>query len=67
MRGSFVDGYFFLNSMWYLGFREVDSVFDMEFDPPGAKPKGVHPVLFIESLKTEDVIPKQGQIIHPQA
>jgi hypothetical protein len=45
VRGSFVDGYFFLNSMWYLGFREVDSLFDMEFDPPGAKPKGVHPVL----------------------
>jgi hypothetical protein len=35
----------FLNSIfstWYLGFWEVDSVFVMEFDPRGAKPKGVH-------------------------
>jgi hypothetical protein len=38
-----------------LGFREVDSVFDIEFDPPGAKPKGVSPALLIKNLEAKDV------------
>jgi hypothetical protein len=39
-----------------FGFREVDSVFVMEFDPAGTKPKRCSPALFIESLETEDAI-----------
>jgi hypothetical protein len=34
-----------------FGFPEVDSVFDMEFDPPGTKPKRVHLYFSLKALK----------------
>jgi hypothetical protein len=45
VRDSLWTALFFLNSIFQYGVwvsRKFDSVFDMEYDPPGAKPKGVY-------------------------
>jgi hypothetical protein len=39
-----------------FSFREVNSIFVIEFNPASAKPKGVLLALFIESLETKDAI-----------